>query len=264
MPSSIAVILGSAFGKQHPEELKLTRHEIETPWGMQLVFQTDRTDHPAYLIFRHGIPHRLLPNQINYRAQAWALKHLQCAGLLVTSSVGVLDRNLPLYRPMFLTDLLMPENRLPDGTACTMFTSPIKGQGHLVLTEGLFSRELTGQVYGLNEKLTEKPDREIVFVYAGGPRGKTKAENQMWFQLGGHVNSMTLAPEIILANELEIPSTGIVTGHKYSVAGLENPEDTKAVSDSLEDSRKALEKVIINFLKHGEPVPFTNHLYRFD
>ena len=33
--------------------------------------------------------------------------------LLVTSSVGVLDAALPVFKPMLLTDLMMPDNRLP-------------------------------------------------------------------------------------------------------------------------------------------------------
>ena len=104
----MAVILGSAFGADLPQKLKLERIEIRTSWGVQTLFQTERWGRQAYVLFRHGVPHQLLPHQINYRAQAQALKQVNCGALLVTSSVGVLDAALPVFKPMLLTDLMMP------------------------------------------------------------------------------------------------------------------------------------------------------------
>ena len=71
---SIAVIVGSAFTEQLPPDLDLDRQEINTVWGKQELYLVKNLARPAYLLFRHGIPHRLLPNQINYRSQASALK----------------------------------------------------------------------------------------------------------------------------------------------------------------------------------------------
>ena len=239
--------------------------EIDTEWGPQTLYETESSEgRPVYVLLRHGAERRLLPNQINYRAQARALKLVDCGALLINSSVGVLDPDLPLFEPMLLTDLIMPENRLPDGSACTMFDSPDpdEEQGHLVLEEGLFSRSLTGQVYELEPGAIRNPDREIVFVYAGGPRSKTAAENRMWAQLGGQVNSMTVAPEVILANELEIPVAGLVVGHKYSVPGIDNPPHAD-ITESLEQARAATERILLKFLENGTPVPFGNYIYRY-
>ena len=113
----MAVILGSAFQDSIPRALELEKIEIQTEWGNQTLFQAKNCRRPAYLLFRHGLPHQMLPNQVNYRAQTRALKQMDCGALMVTSSVGVLDPDLPLFKPMLLTDLLMLENRLPDGSA---------------------------------------------------------------------------------------------------------------------------------------------------
>ena len=134
---SVAVIMGSAFQDSMPQALNLERNEIETEWGMQSLFRVRNFPNPAYIVFRHGLPHQLLPHQINYRAQARALKQMNCGALMVTSSVGVLDPDLPLFKPMLLSDLMMLDNRLPDGSTCTMFVAPAAEQGHLVVTEGL-------------------------------------------------------------------------------------------------------------------------------
>ncbi|MDX1638260.1 MAG: hypothetical protein R3281_09835 [Balneolaceae bacterium] len=260
---SVAVILGSAFEKSIPEALDMEPVEIETKWGTQVLFTTSTAGgREVYALIRHGVPHRLLPNQINYRAQAAALKQVNCGALLINSSVGVLNPDLPLYTPMLLGDLLMPENRLPDGSTCTMFTEPFDNQGHLVLNEGLFSEALSRQVYQLSPDSIHEQGPEIVFVYAGGPRSKTPAENRLWAQLGGDVNSMTVGPEVVLANELEIPVAALVVGHKYSVPGIENPPGEE-IRDTLEKARDATESILLQFLENGEPVAFGNHIYRY-
>lgn len=260
---SVAVILGSAYLKETPESFTLEEMLISTPWGEQRLHKVREIDRPAYVLFRHGVPHRLLPHQINYRAQAWALNEVDCGALLVTSSVGVMDAGLPLFQPLLVSDMMMPENRLPDGSTCTMFEEPDKDHGHLVLSEGLFSVALARQLRQLpGSAIAEAED--VVFAYAGGPRGKTAAENRMWRDLGAHVNSMTLAPEIVLANELEIPSAAVVAGHKYSVPDMDNPQDEGDVTESLDQCRIAMEDLIITFLRKGKPVPFANQIYRFE
>jgi purine nucleoside phosphorylase len=263
MGMSLGLILGSAFEGSFASTLKLTPINLKTAWGTVTLHKSAlREDRPVYILFRHGLPHRLLPNQINYRAQAAALKNVNCGALLINSSVGVMDANLPIYKPMLITDLMMPENRLPDGSTCTMFPEPTDHQGHLLIKEGLFSGELNRQLTERQQKSIHNPGGEVVFVYAGGPRGKTPAENRMWAALGGQVNSMTLAPEVILANELEIPVSALVVGHKYSVPGKENPTENE-ISHTLEESRTATEEILYDFILHGEPVTFRNQIYRF-
>ncbi|MCB0558138.1 MAG: 5'-methylthioadenosine phosphorylase [Lewinellaceae bacterium] len=259
---SIAIILGSAFSTDYLKEYQISKEVISTPYGDQELYKVIGPARPAYLLFRHGLPHSLLPNQINYRAQAAALKQVDCGALLATSSVGVMDKDLPLFQPMLVDDLIMLDNRLPDGSTCTMFEKPGPGHAHLVLNEGLFSLPLRQHLQKITDGLIAGPGKEVVFAYAGGPRGKTAAENRMWIRVGANVNSMTLAPEIVLANEMEIPCAGLVIGHKYSVPGYSNP-DEEGVSVSLDRSREATRQIILRFIEKGEPVAFGNLLYRF-
>jgi 5'-methylthioadenosine phosphorylase len=259
---AVAAVLGSAFGRETRDELQLAPVEIETPWGRQTLFRTEREDRPAYVLFRHGMPHRWLPNQIPYRAQAWALRQIGCGALLVTSSVGVLSPQIPLNRLLLVSDVLTLDNRLPDGSACTMFESPDPEHGHLVLSHGLISADLSAQLRRLSTEQEHPIAGEVVFGYAGGPRSKTRAENRMWARLGAEVNSMTLAPEIVLANELEIPTAGLVVGHKYSLPTDDAP-DRRGVDASLVQARAAQKDVVLAFLECGQPAPYRNHLYRY-
>jgi 5'-methylthioadenosine phosphorylase len=264
--TAVAAILGSAFADAFPDELDLEPELVETEWGTQTLYRLRKAERPAYVLFRHALPHRLLPNQIRYRAQAAALRAVDCGGLLVTSSVGVLDPDLPLYRSLVVDDLLMLDNRLPDGTACTMFTDPEGGRdghGHLVFDDGPFATALTEQVRTLAAQEDAPIADSVTFAYVQGPRSKTAAENRALPRLGAQVNSMTLGPEVVLANELEIPCAGLAVGHKYSIPDRAPPErDT--LSTTLDRAREAQERIVTAFLREGTPVDFPNTIYRFE
>lgn len=259
----LGVVLGSAFSQQPPEDLALDEEGVETPYGPQRLHRVRGSARPAYVAFRHGLPHSLLPHQIPYRALAAAFAEVGCGALLLTSSVGVLTADVPLYQPLLVRDLLTLDNRLPDGSACTMFTRRSPGQAHLVLREGLFSAALGAQLRRLSEAALAPVAGEVVFGYVGGPRTKTPAENAMWARLGAEVNSMSLGPEAVLANELGIPCAGLVVGHKYSLPQGGDAAGEVDVARSLADSREALERIVRAFLESGEPVPFANELFRF-
>lgn len=247
---SVAVVLGSAFHDGGLPGIELVPEEVG---GVVLHRAGD-----AWVLFRHGLPHRFLPHQIPYRAHAAALAEVGVESLLVTSSVGVLDAAVPLDTLLPVGDLLMPENRLPDGSACTMWPTPAPGQGHLVVGGGLLAPALRAQVAGLAAL-----GPEVVFAYVGGPRTKTPAENRYWAAAGAQVNSMTVGPEVVLANELGIACAAVVVGHKYSHPDIPAP-DGPGVAASLDASRRALADLVVRFLREGRPVENPNPLYCFD
>jgi 5'-methylthioadenosine phosphorylase len=260
---TVGVILGSAFVEPEIGGRALEPVEVRTRLGRALLHRYPREDGDAYVVFRHGVPHGLLPNQVPYRANALALREVGCEALLVTSSVGVLDRSLPLDAPIPLADILMPENRLPDGSACTVFPEPVADQWHLVLDEGLISDALTTQVERLCLAQGLVPSPRAVFAYTPGPRNKTAAENVLWSRLGAQIDSMTVGPEVGLANELGMPCAAVGVGHKYSGPGEHDRLDREAMAESLEVGRRALEMLVEAFLERGVAVPFGNRFYRY-
>jgi 5'-methylthioadenosine phosphorylase len=260
--ASIAIILGSAFD-QMPTFLSLEARKFATPYGESTLYYLPDSDPSAYVLFRHGVPHTYLPHQIPYRANAWALKEVGCGALVVTSSVGITDPEIPIFKPLLVSDLIMLENRLPDGSTCTMFTEPSLDHAHLIITEGLFNPALKAQLSEMAERCEWPVEAEAIFSYVGGPRNKTPAENRLMPKLGSQVNSMSLGPEVVLANELEIPTAGLVVGHKYSIPGRETENDSTSLEESFERSREAFGKLVVEFLNNGRPVPFGNVLYRY-
>ena len=95
----------------------------------------------------------------------------------------------------------------------------------------------------------------------------------MWARLGADVNSMTLGPEAVLANEMEIAVAGIAVGHKLSLPreALETKREaegrvdsTDGVLRSLEASQEALRALVVQFLCKGRTDhEFNNFIYRF-
>ena len=256
---SNAVILGSAFVEPVLGGRELERVEVETRLGRALLHRFGDT----FVLFRHGVPHRYLPNQIPYRANALALEAVGCTALFVTSSVGVLDHSLPIDAPIPVGDILMPDNRLGDGSACTVFPDPAPGQWHLVLDEGLISGELTAQVEAFCDELQRPASARAVFAYTPGPRNKTAAENVFWSRAGAQINSMTVGPEVVLANELGIPCVAVGVGHKYSGPGEHDRLEGGAMAESLDVGRQVIEQLAVEFAERARPVAFGNRFYRY-
>lgn len=254
---AVAVIVGSAWSDGLPWPTE--RLDIETPWGQVPLYRRTDLSRTAYLLPRHGVPYAWYPQHIPYRAHAWALRAAAVGSLLVTSSVGVLQSRVPLDTLLDVGDIMWPENRLPDGTPCTLFGPE---GGHLVLREGLLHPGLRGQVAALCQVHGIPLAGPVVFAYAGGPRTKTAAENRLFASWDADVNSMTFAPEIVLAAEAGIACAGVVVGHKYSHPDIKNPAG-EGITASLERSRAELTQIIDVFLRHAEPFPAGNELYRF-
>ena len=248
-----AVVLGSAFSSGGGLA-GLYEERVPTRFGTVTIHRHDPTG--GVVVFRHGLPHRWLPHQVPWRAHALALAALRVRALLLTSSVGAPDPTVPLYEPHLAGDLVMLDNRLPDGSMCTVWPEPHPDQGHLVLRDGLFHSELGAWMegrFGL-------PERRLVFGYVAGPRTKTAAENRLVAQMGIEVNSMSVGPEVVLAAELEIPTAALLVAHKASGDGGPGRE---AVAASLERSQRVTQQVATAFLAEAPAYSAQNLVYRF-
>lgn len=248
-----AVVLGSAFADGDGLG-PLTPLRIDTAEGPVILHRHEETG--GVVLFRHGRPHRWLPHQIPWRAHARALGALDVRALLLTSSVGVLDETVPCFVPHLAGDLFQPDNRLPDGSPCTLWPTPAPDHAHLVVDGGLFDP-------ALGDWLTaacDLPARRLRFAHVPGPRTKTALENAVLRGMGLEVNSMSVGPEVILANELGIPTAALLVGHKASGDG--GPGDA-AITASLDASRAATVACVRTFLARAPTVPFGNRLYRF-
>ena len=153
----------------------------------------------AELIFlpRHGRGHRLLPTEVNFRANIFALKKLGVERIISVSAVGSLQENIAPGH------LVIPDQFI-DRT--TQRPSTFFGKG-LVAHVGLadpFCKHLSGV-------LVESARAEKAQVHAGGtylcmegPQFSTRAESRLYRSWNAHVIGMTNLQEAKLAREAEI------------------------------------------------------------
>lgn len=255
---SIVAIIGSNYQQPAIAGITLEKKTITTSQAEVNVYRLPGKN-DAYVIFRHGLPYQYLPHQIPYELHAEVLHALNCHALLLTSSVGVLNSELPLFTPMLAHDLIMLDNRMPDGRICTL-SKPKLNNMHLVFEEGPFSKQLGEQIKNANNNRNEIL-HEVTYAYFPGPRTKTKSENRLFERMGADVNSMTLGPEVILANELGIPIAALLVGHKYSLYH-DQPVNALPLADTIVKSKQELEKWVIWFLQNINPPAFKNMLYQ--
>jgi 5'-methylthioadenosine phosphorylase len=194
----LAVIGGS--GLYNIEALTAVKeYSIKTPFGDPsdaIVVGTLAGQRIAFLA-RHGRGHRLLPAEVNSRANIWALKSMGVERILSVSACGSL-------REEFAPRHIVIPNQLFDrtnGRALTFF-----GQGlvaHIGLAEP-FCAQFSKLVYTAVEQTGATVHWGATLITIEGPRFSTKAESKLYREWGLDLIGMTAIPEANLAREAEI------------------------------------------------------------
>ncbi len=161
---------------------------------------------------RHARGHKILPSELNHRANIWALKLLGVHSIISVSAVGSLQQK---YRPL---DIVLPDQFL-DRTK--------KSLEHTFFGEGIVAhigfadpicKELQEIVYreakavlAANNKQRKKNTPKVhlngTYVNMEGPAFSTRAESLFYLQLGADIIGMTNLGEAKLAREAEIAYT---------------------------------------------------------
>lgn len=178
-------------------------HRVDTPYGPPSgALITGRIDGiPVAFLSRHGHGHRLIPSEIPYRANIYALKQFGVRYLLSFSAVGSLCENMaPL-------DFVLPDQfiDLTRSRANTFF-----GKGavaHVAMAQPVCSAVVTMvqqaiDIVGSDARICVH-DRGT-YVCIEGPQFSTCAESNWYRTMGAHIIGMTNMPEAKLAREAQI------------------------------------------------------------
>jgi 5'-methylthioadenosine phosphorylase len=198
-PPSIGIIGGSGLydleGFEQREEIS-----VETPFGppSDKLVTGLYAGRRVYFLPRHGKGHRILPTELNHRANIWALRSLNVRYIIAVTAVGSLKEE---YAPR---DVLLPDQ---------FFDRTSRREHHT-----FFGRGIVGHVAfadpisaGLRSLLTVEARAAGARVHDGGtyvnmdgPAFSTRSESNANRQLGFDVIGMTNLPEAKLAREAEI------------------------------------------------------------
>jgi purine nucleoside phosphorylase len=259
----IGVITGSGI-YSFPGEVRQQR--VETKFGEAVVSVGRVGRWRVGAISRHGPGHRFLPHQIGYRANLAALSQLGARGVLATTVVGAVDPALVLGRPVLFDDLFFPENRLPNGEICTIFTEPGgPKRGHLILEEP-FSPSLRSRISRAAEELELEPTVGGVYGHTNGPRFETRSEIRALGVSGVTAVSLTCGPEAVIAGELELPYALIGFPVNYAT-GVGEPETKEDLDKRLALSKEVLPRLLLRTIESLEEEDFAfdyGYIYRME
>jgi 5'-methylthioadenosine phosphorylase len=241
-------------------------HHVETRFGEAEVAVTGVGPWNVGVISRHGTSHHHLPHTVPHQANLTALKQLGARAVLATTAVGVVDPGIPLGRPILFDDLFFPENLLPNGTACTIFTEPgDPRRAHLIRDEP-FAPRLRRKMELAADNLGLEATAGGVYAHTNGPRFETRSEIRWLNSVGVAAVSQTCGPEVVLAGELELPY-GLAGFPVNYATGVAQPESEQELSRLLALSAKTLARLIlrtVEVLEEQDLVYDHGFLYRVE
>ncbi len=194
----IGVIGGS--GLYHMEGLTVQEERpMSTPFGEPSdAFILGELDGiPVVFLARHGRGHRLLPSELNFRANIFGFKLLGVERLISVSAVGSMKVE---YRP---TDIVVPDQFF-DRTrhrADTFFGDGLVA--HVSLANPVCP-DLSELFCDCAREAGARSHRGGTYLCMEGPQFSTRAESDIYRQWGVDVIGMTNLQEAKLAREAEI------------------------------------------------------------
>jgi 5'-methylthioadenosine phosphorylase len=208
--------------------------KVKTPFGAPsddfLTGRLARRD--VVFLPRHGRGHRILPSELNHRANIWAMKKLGVAWIISVSAVGSLQKK---YAPC---DIVLPDqflDRTKRDFEHTFFGRGIVG--HIAFADPI-CEELRKIVLKTAHSLKAKAHDGGTYVNMEGPAFSTRAESLTNHKLGYDVIGMTNLGEAKCAREAEIA---------YATMAMITDYDCWKV----DEAHVTVEMVIANLMKNA-------------
>jgi 5'-methylthioadenosine phosphorylase len=230
----IAIIGGS--GLYQIDGLENVREKrVSTPFGAPSDAIVTGVLHNTELFFlpRHGRGHRLLPSEINYRANVFALKSLGAEWCISVSAVGSLIEE---YAP---GDIVIPDQIIDRtrGRSSSFFGDGIAA--HISFAEPFcptLSTCLFETACAVGASREFKTHIGGTYICMEGPAFSTRAESELYRSWGAKLIGMTAIPEAKLTREAEMSyaTLALVTDYDCWKQG----EDAVEVSHILETMRR--------------------------
>lgn len=198
--AEIGIIGGSGL-YQMPELKDIEEVSVDTPFGKPSDAFITGTLEGVRVAFlpRHGRGHKLLPTELPFRANIYAMKTLGVERLLSASAVGSLQEK---YAPL---DMVIPDQFF-DRTRARAHESTFFGEGivaHITFAHPVCA-ELGDVLEGACGAADARVHRGATYVCMEGPAFSTLAESNLYRLSGMDIIGMTNLQEAKLAREAEI------------------------------------------------------------
>ncbi len=173
---------------------------VDTPFGSPSdAFLTGQLlNREIVFLPRHGRGHRIMPSELNHRANIWAMKQLGVSWIISASAVGSLQ---PQYAPCDIVLIDQFIDNTKQSSTHTFFGDGIVG--HVAFAEPICEKLRMILMDGANE-VGVKAHNRGAYVNMEGPAFSTRAESLRNQKLGFDVVGMTNLGEARCAREAEI------------------------------------------------------------
>ena len=158
---------------------------------------------------RHGVGHRVLPHEINHRANIWALRSLGVRWVVSVTAVGSLREELA-PRVIVVPDQLI--DRTGTGAKHTFFGNGIVA--HVGFGDP-YCAELRSNLLTAARQLAPKVHDGGAYLCMNGPAFSTRAEANFHRMIGADLIGMTNGPEARLCREAEIAAAALALVTDY-------------------------------------------------
>lgn len=236
----VAVIGGS--GVYSLEDIEVSgRRSVDTPYGEspEMVIGKMNGVEVAFMP-RHGGSHSTPPHEINYRANIWSLKKLGVKRILATTAVGSLDSEIEPGSFVLLDQFL----DFTKDRSRTFYEGEDSEVVHIDMSQP-YCPELRGVLLDSFDSLDCEVFSDGTYVCTEGPRFETRAEIEMFAELGGDVVGMTNVPESVLARELEICYSTISIVTNYAAGISEDKLTHDEVAEIMEENIGKVKDLIL-------------------
>lgn len=256
--AKIGVIGGSGLYEMDGLE-DVEKVRLETPFGDPSdAFVVGKLEgKPIAFLARHGIGHRLLPTELNFRANIFGFKLLGVEHILSASAVGSLREDI---HPL---DVVIPDQFL-DRTRSRISTFFGNGiAAHVEFSHPLCAR-LSKHLYEAAVDTGARVHRGGTYVCMEGPQFSTLAESELYRSWGAHVIGMTNLQEAKLAREAEMSYATLALVTDYDCWHVSHASVTvEQIIQNLQKNAELARKVIAKTVKALDlsiPSPHANAL----
>ena len=195
---------------------------------------------------RHGVGHRLLPSEVNYRANIYGMKKLGVEWIISVSAVGSMKEEIHPGH-LVIPDQFFDHTKLR--------TSTFFGRGivaHTSLADPVCPN-LSDALYQTAKRLGYTVHKGGTYICMEGPQFSTRGESRIYRSWGVDIIGMTNVSEVKLAREAEICYSTLALSTDYD-CWHETEEDVSAelVVEVIKKNVAAAKQILKNI---AESVP---------
>jgi len=199
---------------------------------------------------RHGEGHRILPSEVNYRANIYGMKKLGVTRIISVSAVGSMKEAIEPGH------IVIPDqffDRTTGKRASTFFGEGVVG--HIQFADPVCG-DLASVLYKAALDVGAKVHKGGTYICIEGPNFSTRAESMIYRSWGVDIIGMTNLPEARLAREAEICYATVALATDYDCWHQEHDDVSveavlQIIKQNVETARKIIREAVKNLA--GQP-----------